>query len=50
MLEKYVTVNMTQVDIEKEEVLIKDDSGKVKLTETKMNRATIEDLYVLQQG
>lgn len=33
-----------------EEVLIKDESGKVKLVEATMNAATIEDLYVLQPG
>lgn len=36
--------------MEKEEVLIKDDSGKIILAEVRVNPATIEDMYMLEQG
>ena len=39
-----------QVDIEREEVMIKDDTGKILLSDVKMNLASIEDPYVLEAG
>ncbi|XP_067932709.1 uncharacterized protein [Watersipora subatra] len=41
---------IVNVDTDEEEVVIRDESGKMRLVEAKINTATIDDLYVLKPG